>query len=242
MVSGYDHPIMHRTARLFYRKEDPWLWLRRVEAHCTASSTLLEIGAGSGIAPQNTAYPSVGTVYGIDPDSRVLENPHLAQAWRMMASEINTLPADLRFDCIYSRYVAEHIEDGEAFLGAQLKRLKPDGVLVHSTVSAYHWTSLLNDLIPRRLKVWMTRNLGADRDDEDVFEAYYALNKKQQIARISQRLGCTFEIIRQDLPPGYLKRSFVLMFLYSLIHKPLQAIFPALRPHFLFIIRPTRSA
>ena len=242
MVSGYDHPIMHRTARLFYRKEDPWLWLRRVEAHCSAASTLLEIGAGSGKAPQNTAYPAAGTVYGIDPDPRVLDNPHLANAWCMMASEMHTLPGELQFDCIYSRFVAEHVADGEAFLAKQLSRLTPDGILVHSTVSAYHWTSLLNAVIPRRLKVWMTRNLGAERDEEDVFEAHYALNRTRQIARICQQLDCSFEIIRQDLPPGYLKRSFLLMLLYSLIHKPLQVIFPALRPHFLFIIRPNRSA
>ena len=51
--------------------------------------------------------------------------------------------------------VAEHIDDGRKFITNQLSVLTNDGILLHSTVSKYYWTSIINDKVPERLKNWL---------------------------------------------------------------------------------------
>ena len=221
---------------LFYRSSVKDLWFHILESYAQPHSEILEIGSGSGRGKQNTRYPRVQKIVGLDLDDRVLKNPFLDEAFNISATQILEKMPNVKFDIIYSQMVAEHIENGEEFISSQLRRLKDKGVLIHSTVSKYYWTSLINSLVPENIKNWLIKELGSGRESDDVFPAHYTLNSKHQIEKICNECNAEFKIIRQDEPPGYLQRSFILMLIYTMVHKPLQFVFAAIRPTFIFIV------
>lgn len=222
--------------RIFYPNQKKDAWFSALTEFCNEDSTVLEIGSGSGTGNQNVLYPKAGTIVGIDLDQRVLDNPNLDVARNISAYEIDEKLTEFQFDLIYSHMVAEHIDDAERFLTSQLSLLKPGGKILHSTVSKYYWTSLINGFVPEKLKYWLIENLGAGRKQEDVFPVHYKLNSKNQIEELCEDLDVKYQILREDEAPGYLRRSIFLMIVYTLVHKPLQFIMPALRAKFVFII------
>jgi SAM-dependent methyltransferase len=222
--------------KYFYPNSLENLWFKIVSENCRDNSDVLEIGSGSGDGLQNQLYPNARSVSGIDLDERILTNPHLSKAKVGSAYELVALVEDQKFDMIYSHMVAEHIEDAETFLTQQLQCLKANGVIIHSTVSKYYWTSLLNDVMPPSWKNFLIKHLGSGRAEVDIFPAHYTLNSDSALKALAAKLGFTYRLIRQDEPPGYLRRSLILMVLYTIIHKPLQYIFPALRPTFIFVV------
>jgi SAM-dependent methyltransferase len=222
--------------KIFYPRQQQNLWFHALTELCGEESVILEIGSGSGIGKQNALYPRVKQIVGIDLDERVLDNPNLNIAKNISAYEIDSELADYEFDLIYSHMVAEHIDDSRRFLSSQLALLKPGGRILHSTVSKYYWTSLINDLVPERLKFWLIEHLGAGRKQQDVFPAHYQLNSEGQIKRLCKELNVSYQVLREDEAPGYLRRSMFLMLVYTAIHKPLQFLIPPLRPIFVFII------
>lgn len=225
------------VARIFYRKSVPNLWFKILCENTSETSSILELGSGSGVGKQNQLYPKAQEIIGIDVDDRVLSNPYLDSSYCGSAYEINKYLNGKKVDIIYSQMVAEHIDDARLFLAAQLQAIKDDGVIIHSTVSKYHWVMLINNLVPKKLKNWLIMTLGSGRQSEDIFPAQYKLNSLRQLEDLSRSHSFSYEVIRQDEPPGYLRRSIILMLIYTAIHKPLQAIFPALRPTFIFLIR-----
>ena len=227
---------LRNVEKFFYRNFTHNIWCRIAFGDIKESSNVLEIGSGSGLGQQNALYPSCNLV-GIDLDERVLENPYLKRAFVGSAYSLTEFLEDEQFDVIYSHMVAEHIEFPEAFIAEQLKVLKPGGRLVHSTVSKWYWTSILNIFLPEKIKYWLVKNLGSGRTAQDIFPAFYQLNSAKQIKRVCENLSCSFEIIRQDQLPGYLRRSYLLMIIYLCIHKSLINIVPALKPTFIFVIK-----
>lgn len=233
---------MHRDKKLeliqnlFYRSTIKDLWFHLLESYAQPDSVVLEIGSGSGRDNQNILYPSVKKIVGVDLDSRVLGNSFLDEAYNISAYQIEEKLPNTKFDIIYSQMVAEHIDNGEKFITAQLNTLKDEGVLIHSTVSKYYWTSLIQSFVPENIKNWLIKVLGSGRNSEDVFPVHYKLNSKHQIEKICSKCNAKFKIIRQDEPPGYLRRSFILMIIYTLVHKPLQFVLPVIRPTLVFII------
>jgi SAM-dependent methyltransferase len=222
--------------RIFYAKQPQDAWFDELSKLCSEDFTILEIGSGSGVGKQNALYPKAKKIVGIDLDVRVLDNPNLDFARNISAYEIDVELADYKFDLIYSHMVAEHIDDSRRFLSSQLALLRPSGKILHSTVSKFYWTSLINDMVPERVKYWLIEHLGAGRKQQDVFPAHYRLNSKRQIKSLCDELNASYRIVRVDEAPGYLRRSLFLMLVYTAIHKPLQFLFPALRPSFVFII------
>ncbi len=222
--------------KIFFRKSTPKLWFKLVCENIERNSVVLEIGSGSGQGMQNQDYPKVKKIIGVDLDDRVLNNPYLDSALCIPAHDINKHLHEKNIDCIYSQMVMEHIDNTEHFIATQLNLLSPNGKIIHSTVSKYYWISMINNLVPETTKNWLIKNLGSGRNSEDIFPALYNLNSAQQLCELSKKLSFNYKIVRQDEPPGYLRRSIILMILYTIIHKPLQAIFPALRPTFIFII------
>ena len=219
---------------IFYRNAVHKLWFEILSCEAKPAFEVLEIGSGSGKGNQNTDYPKVSKITGIDLDPRVLQNSYLDEAYQMSAYLLTEKMPSAKFDLIYSHMVAEHIDDGKRFLSVQMKLLKKNGKLLHSTVSRYYWTSLINDFVPVTLKNYLIATLGSGRAEEDIFPAFYKLNSEADIKEICNECGWKFEIIRQDEPPGYLRRSILLMLIYMIFHKPLQLVFPSLRPTFIF--------
>lgn len=220
--------------KVFYKKSVPDLWFKLLCIEAKEHYVILEIGSGSGKGKQNTEYPKVKKIIGLDLDARVLENPYLDEAHHANAYALKETLPNTKFDLIYSHMVAEHIDDGKRFISTQMALLKDNGILLHSTVSKYYWTSLINNFFPVSFKNFLIKNLGGGRSAEDIFPAHYKLNSEMDIKNICNELSLRFEIIRQDEPPGYLRRSIILMLIYMILHRPLQSIIPSLRPTFIF--------
>ena len=221
---------------LFYSKSRIDLWSKVLDDLTQPHFEVLEIGSGSGRGLQNQFYPQVSRIVGIDLDDRVLSNPYLDQALKISAYDLEENFTIDKFDIVYSHMVAEHIEDAQKFISSQLNCLNNRGVIIHSTVSKYYWTSMINDFVSVKIKNWLIKKLGSGREADDIFPAFYTLNSERQIRKVCDDLNVYYTIIRQDEPPGYLRGSLILMFLYTMLHKPLQFIFPALKPTFIFII------
>lgn len=222
--------------KIFWPNATLNLWYEILKDFTQPHFEILEIGSGSGRGIQNQLYPNVANIFGLDLDERVLSNPHLNKAFNISAYEIEEKFKNVKFDIIYSHMVAEHIRDSNRFISTQLNCLKDGGILIHSTVSKYYWTSLLNYIVPVSLKNWLIRTLGSGRESDDIFPAHYQLNSEKQILEVCLKLNASYRIIRQDEPPGYLSRSFILMIIYTMVQKPLAIIFPSLRPTFIFLI------
>ncbi len=212
-------------------------WFATVQELTKPEMTICEIGSGSGSGFQNQLYPKARFTFGLDLDERVLTNRFLNRAAHGSAYDLPRLAEGRKFDLIYSHMVVEHIDDPQRFIAAQLECLAPGGTIMHSTVSKYYWSSLINDLVPESLKNLLISKLGSGRPSEDVFPAHYRLNSEADIRRTAQHFGLTYTIKRSDQAPGYLRRSMILMLVYTAIHKPLQFLFPALRPTLMFTLR-----
>lgn len=225
----------------FYKSSIKDLWFKKLNDYIINDMTVLEIGSGSGKGNQNQLYPNSSKIYGIDLDERVIDNPYLYNAKCISAYQISEIFDSIKFDVIYSHMVVEHIDNPYEFLSNQFKKLNENGVLIHSTVSKFFWTSLLNNNINENIKFFLIKHLGSGRKSNDIFKAFYRLNSRQSLKKLSIKLDFSYQIIRQDEPPGYLQRSLILMFLYTIINKPLQYLFPCLRPTFIFIIKKNKK-
>jgi SAM-dependent methyltransferase len=221
----------------FYPGTDSNAWFEQVSQLTKPDMQICEIGSGSGKGLQNQLYPKAAFTFGIDLDERVLHNRHLDEAAAGSAYNLPALAKGKMFDLIYSHFVAEHIDDAEKFIGAQLACLKPDGTILHSTVSKHYWSSLVNNFVPERLKNGLIAKLGSGRPPEDIFPAHYRLNTERDIRKLARKFRLSYSVVFLDQAPGYLRRSMALMLIYTAIHKPLQALFPALRPTFIFSFR-----
>lgn len=237
---------MHRDRKLqlirrwFYPDTSTTRWLDIVNSYCHAGAEVCEIGSGSGKFPQNQNYPEVSSIFGIDLDTRVLTNPNLGDARVGSADDLCALVEGRKFDVIYSHMCAEHVENPESFIRPQLKCLKQDGMIIHSTVSKFYWTSMINRFVPRRIKAWLIREIASGRTADDIFPAFYRLNSKAAIQSYSELFDIDFEIHRFDLPPGFLRRSLILMLIFTGIHRPLQFLVPSIRPGFVFVLKRKR--
>lgn len=227
--------IIHK---LFYKNTIKDLWFKIITEQVKEHYTVLEIGSGSGRGKQNKNYPNCKKIIGIDLDSRVLKNPYLNESYNINAYEIDKeFKKNTKFDLIYSNMVAEHIENAEKFITTQISSLNPNGSIIHSTVSKYYWTSILNNFVSKRFKNFLIKKLGSGRNPEDIFPTYYKLNCRKDVLKICNKYSLDVKFFHQDEPPGYLRRSIILMVVYTIIHKPLQYFFLALRPTFIFKIQ-----
>ena len=212
-------------------------WFSGVSKHVTPEMEVCEIGSGSGKGFQNQQYPKARFVFGLDLDPRVLENPFLQKAALGSAYDLPTLSEGRKFDFIYSHMVVEHIDDPLRFIGAQVQCLKENGTVFHSTASKYYWSSLINNLVPDHIKDMLIAKLGSGRTSKDTFPAFYKLNCEADVAKVAKALDLSYTINRSDQAPGYLRRSVILMLVYTVIHKPLQYVFPALRPTLIYTFK-----
>lgn len=107
--------------------------IEKLKGFLATGSTLLELGSGPGTDWQilNETYKVVGS----DNSSEFLnhlktENPDAT----FLDLDAVTIKTEQQFDGIYSNKVLHHLEDDELekSITAQLKILKPDGIICHS--------------------------------------------------------------------------------------------------------------
>ena len=158
---------MHATYASLYRGlwDRHWWWrsrrafVRRLVSRLTLpqGAELLDIGCGDALFFDELG--KLGTVYGIEPDERLInpENPH--------RDRIEVTPfgpdyqTDRRYDLITMLDVLEHIEDDCGTLDRVQSLLKPGGYLV-MTVPAMSWLWSMHDVANQHYRRYTSGELG----------------------------------------------------------------------------------
>lgn len=216
--------------RVFYPRYDRDLWANLLESVVGNESIVLEIGSGSGKGKQNKSYPRARLVAGVDPDPRIQNNPFLDEAHTTDFADFDDAKSIEKFDFIFSRMTLEHVSNAPGFVRNISKYLAPGGKSAHLTTSKYYITSIINNYVPFKIKAWLIKNLGSGNDAENIFDAYYRLNDKKALESFAFENGLTVTCNFVDAPPGYLRRSLLLMLIYVIFFKPINALIPSSRP------------
>ena len=163
---------------------------------------VLDLGAGAGIIEALRLRGRVAEVCGVDPDERVLQNPHLDDA-RVGLGE--SIPHnDAGFDLAMANNVLEHLADPVAVLSEVARVLRPGGRFVAKTPNRTHYIPLASALTPHRFHQWYNGLRGMDA--EDIYPTHYRANSARAVERIAAAAGLEVERIeRIEGRPEYLR-------------------------------------
>jgi len=167
---------------------------------------LLDLGAGAGITgPLLPPSGSQGThVVGLDPDVRVLTNPHLDEAHVGHAENL-PFPQN-HFDLVVANNVVEHLVDPGSVFAEVHRVLRRGGVFLFKTPNRMHYVPLLARVTPHAFHRWVNERRG--REPADTFPTVYRANRPGTIRRLGLEAG--FASVHIDMVEGrpeYLRLS-----------------------------------
>jgi SAM-dependent methyltransferase len=197
-------PLTRAAHAALYRDrlEDHEVFRRAIEAECTASSTVLDVGAGRGAPPAVNVKARVRKVIGVDVAAEIEHNPNLHD-WHV--GSVGSMPflQSGTVDVAFARYVAEHLEHPIEALAELRRVLRPGGRFIFITPNRRHYVPA----IASRVGLGLHRSLNAlrGRSPEDTFPTVYALNTVEDIERIGRAAGFSkIEICAFECQPNYL--------------------------------------
>lgn len=163
---------------------------------------VLDLGAGAGIIEQLRFRGAVAEVVGVDPDERVLQNPHLDRAAVGVGEDLPL--EDGSVDLAFANNVLEHLADPSCVLAEIERVLKPGGRFVAKTPNRTHYVPLLSALTPHRFHQWYNGLRGLDA--EDIYPTHYRANAASAVRRIASGAGLDVERIELiEGRPEYLR-------------------------------------
>src|SRR5438105_3722497 len=111
---------------------------RWVTHYCDHTSIVLDVGAGQGITGDTAIVrQKVARLVGVDPDPTIMQNPYLDERYQASIEDFARNQGS-GFDCLYMRFVLEHITHPREFLSACRSLLKPGGMLFGVTPNFWH--------------------------------------------------------------------------------------------------------
>jgi len=208
----------------YARNWDDILFRERIISHLSKGSPkyVLDLGAGAGILSEMNFKGIAHRICGIDPDPRVIDNPHLDEG---IVGYGELIPyCDGEFDVVFADNVFEHLSNPEKVFGEVFRVLRQEGVLLAKTPNKLHYMPTIARITPHRFHQWVNRLRG--RDPEDTFPTRYLANTPEDVRRIAAKMGFVVEVI--DLiegRPEYLRFS-VLPYLVGWLYERLVNVVP----------------
>jgi ubiquinone/menaquinone biosynthesis C-methylase UbiE len=234
-IDGRIKPEVAKLWRKYYPEYNPIAFGVLVESYVNPSSRVLEVGAGSGIGGQRSfnLKGKVAKYVGVDLDERVLNNPHLDEAF---VCDAENLPfSDASFDVVFHTMVAEHLQNPLAAMREAARVLKLGGTLLFETPNRLHYPMLAATMTPHWFHGFYVKKFGSGRASHDVFPTVYRLNDSKSIMNVTRNAGLEAEIHFHSMPPGYLRFSIISFLLGVLYERTVERIFPRLRGRIIVI-------
>ena len=173
-------------------------------------SKVLDLGAGAGVVEQMNFRGRARRVCGIDPDSRVEENPYLDEA---KIGQGESIPyADGTFDVVIADNVLEHLEHPKRVFREAARTLRPGGLFLVKTPNKWHYVPTLARCTPHWFHQLINRLRG--RHDTDTFPTRYVANTPRALERLAALAGFEVrEILLVEARPEYLRIAWPLYLL-----------------------------
>lgn len=193
--------------KLYSEYSDNWddhIFREKILSKIHENSVVLDVGAGAGIIEQMNVKGIAKTVYGVDLDERVTENPYLDEGF---VADAGNLPfEDNLFDVVFSDNVLEHLDHPLEVFNEVYRVLKPGGYFLFKTPNKYHYMPLIARCTPHKFHQFINKLRG--RDEVDTFPTRYKANSKKDINTISDKAGfteCSIQLIEGR--PEYMRLS-----------------------------------
>jgi SAM-dependent methyltransferase len=193
---------------------------------------VLDIGAGAGIVSQMNFRGLARKVCGLDPDSRVSQNPYLDEGKQGVGESIPY--PDESFDLVFADNVFEHLETPQLVFGEVARVLKPGGIFLGKTPNRHHYMPLIAQITPFWFHRWVNRKRG--RQEIDTFPTRYRANTPTDLERLAKSAGLTIGSIRLvEARPEYLRFSAV-TYMFGLAYERFVNLSEVLAPFRILII------
>lgn len=180
-------------------------------------SIILDLGAGAGIVEEMNFKGCGRKVYGVDLDSRVVDNPFLDEG-RVANASIIPFP-DKTFDIVFSDNVLEHLDKPIDVFREVYRVLKPGGVYLVKTPNKWHYVTLISRLTPHWFHQYVNKLRG--REESDTFPTLYKANSRRDVRLLCESSGLDIEeLILVEGRPEYL-RIFVPTYLIGVVYERL---------------------
>jgi SAM-dependent methyltransferase len=177
--------VSHLPSNIDVQTEFP----RWVSQYCDHTSTVLDVGAGNG-RTGNVLRHKVACLVGIDPDVSIKQNPYLDEYYQTSIEDFSKSHGST-FDCLYMRFVLEHVTYPSEFLSSCRSLLKPNGMLFSVTPNLWHYFGIITKLSASLgIDDWLLEHLiGNQRKNAYHFPTAYRLNSIRSIRHTLEQTG-----------------------------------------------------
>ena len=174
---------------------------------------VLELGAGRRPSFTLAEMPSTVhsyTVNDISPEELAL----LPQGYDEACFDVSGDASNFRdhYDVVFSRFLAEHVSDGEAMHRNVHQVLRPGGVAFHLIPTLYALPFVINKLFPERLTSWVLKVFTPRRAINPKFPAFYSMcyGDPERMGRMLAKIGYSKVEIRNFYGHFYYEKIPVL--------------------------------
>jgi SAM-dependent methyltransferase len=227
--------VKYLDDRFYPGVSDHWddqLFADFVRLRLQPAYNVLDLGAGAGVVPHLNFRGDVARVCGVDPDPRVISNPHLDDAKIGTGEQIPY--GDEGFDLVFCDNVMEHLADPAAVLAEVARVLKPGGRFLFKTPNRRHYMPTVARLTPHWFHGFYNKLRG--RAAADTFPTVYAANSPERMQELAAQTGfLRGEVILAESRPEYLRLS-ALTYLFGIAWERAVNAFPRLASYRILLI------
>ena len=169
---------------------------QKVLNYLRPDARVLDLGAGAGIVPPMNFSALGARLCGVDPDTIVLDNPHLDE--RKVGSGESIPFENATFDLVFANNVLEHLPEPHVVFKEVHRVLKPGGMFVIKTPNQFHYVATFARLTPLCLHKWVNRLRG--RSESDTYPTKYRANSSAALRRLAAATG--FKVVEVNFIEG----------------------------------------